>query len=161
MISQSVYCRIFTKILSFQGTRARISVIVWIKCSASGWISAAAAVQSKEAAAAAATRSPWLSHTLYKGASGTSQCHHYHLRVVVLRPTCENRVMMVGSILIKLSKTCHLLHRHRWNLLQKPSPISPKSIFSQWGVTREVVRRFCQTLARSRLLSARLVGQGT
>merc|ERR1712203_393205 len=57
-----------------KGTRARISVIVWIKCSAAGWISAAtaAAVQSKETATAAtAARSPWLPHTLHKGASAS------------------------------------------------------------------------------------------
>merc|ERR1739840_3900 len=50
-----------------QSTRARIFiVIVWRKRK---WISAAA-VQSKEAAAAAA-RSAWLSHTLHKRASAS------------------------------------------------------------------------------------------
>ena len=71
-VAKCIFPDLKTHILSFQGTRARIFIIVWIKCTSAGWISATAAVQIKEAAAA---RSAWLPHTLHKGASGRRQCH--------------------------------------------------------------------------------------
>jgi len=71
-VAKCIFPDLKTYILSFQGTRARIFIIVWIKCPSAGWISATA-VQSKEATAAAAARSAWLPHTLHKGASASAR----------------------------------------------------------------------------------------